>query len=68
MKLVYLDGAVDPLLKTMRSVAAELRLEALANLPEDEQERFISTLIKIKSNLSTMVENGNTDVKDRHNG
>ena len=68
VKLVYLDGAVDPLLKTMRAVAAELRLEALANLPEDEQERFISTLVKIKSNLSTMVENGNTDVKDSHNG
>ncbi|MDP6832812.1 MAG: MarR family transcriptional regulator [Alphaproteobacteria bacterium] len=68
VKLVYLDGAVDPLLKTMRSVAAELRAEALANLPEEEQETFISTLIKIKSNLSAMAENSNTDLKDGHNG
>jgi hypothetical protein len=64
---------VDPLLQTMRAVAADLRAEALANLSVDEQERFISTLIKIKNNLSTMVDNGNgtvgsTIMKDSRNG
>ncbi len=73
VKLVFLAGAVDPLLQTMRAVAADLRAEALANLSVDEQERFISTLIKIKNNLSTMVDNGNgtvgsTIMKDSQNG
>jgi DNA-binding MarR family transcriptional regulator len=73
VKLVFLAGAVDPLLQTMRAVAANLRSEALADLPVDEQERFISTLIKIKNNLSNMVENGNgvvgsTIMKDHQNG
>jgi len=68
VKLVYLAGAVDPLLQTMRALAADLRTEALATLPEEEQERFISTLIKIKSNLSAMAENSNVNLKDGHNG
>lgn len=68
VKLVYLAGAVDPLLQTMRALAADLRTEALATLPEEEQERFISTLIKIKSNLSAMVENSNVNLNDGHNG
>ncbi len=68
VKLVFLAGAVDPLMQTMRSLAANLRTEALANLSEDEQERFISTLIKIKNNLSTMVENSNANTKDSQDG
>ncbi len=78
VKLVYLARAVEPLLRTMRAVAADLRTEALADLDEDEQQRFIATLIKIKGNLSNMVENGDArgrstndtrkSLKDRQNG
>ncbi len=58
VKLVFLARAVEPLLRTMRALAADLRAEALADLTDEEQERFISTLIKIKSNLTAMSENG----------
>ena len=55
-------------MQTMRALAANLRSEALANLSDDEQESFISTLIKIKNNLSTMVESGSANTKDGQNG
>ena len=68
VKLVFLAGAVDPLMQTMRAVAADLRTEALANLSDEEQERFIATLIRIKTNLSAMVENSNTSSKEDQDG
>jgi DNA-binding MarR family transcriptional regulator len=58
VKVVYLARAVEPLLRTMRSLAADLRAEALDGLTEQEQEQFIATLIKIKGNLIAMGENG----------
>jgi DNA-binding MarR family transcriptional regulator len=64
VKLVFLARAVEPLLRTMRALAADLRAEALADLTEDEQQQFISTLIKIKGNLTAMVENG--DARGHH--
>ena len=57
VKLVFLARAVEPLLRTMRSLAADLRSEALADIPDDEQDQFISTLLKIKCNLSAMADN-----------
>ena len=68
VKLVYLAGAVEPLLRTMRALAANMRTEALANLSDEEQERFISTLTKIKNNLSAMAENGNSSMKESQDG
>ena len=68
VKLVFLSGAVDPLLQTMRALAADLRAEALAGVTIEEQERLISTLTKIKTNLSTMADARNTSVKDGQNG
>ena len=76
VKLVFLARAVEPLLRTMRSLAADLRAEALADLTEQEQEQFIATLIKVKGNLLAMGEcgygdggNGNcSGTRDRKNG
>ena len=61
----------------MRALAADVRSDALAELSETEQEQFITTLIKIKGNLTAMDENANagknrdvlsTSVKDGQNG
>ncbi|MBT4487493.1 MAG: MarR family transcriptional regulator [Rhodospirillaceae bacterium] len=77
VKLVFLARAVEPLLRTMRALAADVRSDALAELSETEQEQFITTLIKIKGNLTAMDENANagknrdvlsTSVKDGQNG
>jgi DNA-binding MarR family transcriptional regulator len=76
VKLVFLARAVEPLLRTMRSLAADLRAEALADLTDQEQEQFIATLIKVKGNLLAMGENGYGDggngnrsgTRDRKNG
>jgi DNA-binding MarR family transcriptional regulator len=48
---VHLTDEVTPALHTMRTIAAELRRDALAGLSADERERFVDTLLRIKSNL-----------------
>jgi DNA-binding MarR family transcriptional regulator len=48
---VHLTDEVEPALRTMRTVAAELRRDALAGLSATERERFVDTLLRIKSNL-----------------
>ena len=60
VKLVFLARAVEPLLRTMRLLAAELRAQATAGLTEEEQELFIATLTKLKSNLTNMADTANT--------
>jgi DNA-binding MarR family transcriptional regulator len=54
---VHLTDAVEPAMHTLRDVAAELRRDALTGLPAAERERFVDTLIAIKSNLQRL-ENG----------
>jgi len=56
VKLVFLTNAVDPLLRTMRVLAAELRKEATIGLTDEEQDQFIVILTKIKNNLTKMAE------------
>jgi DNA-binding MarR family transcriptional regulator len=56
-KRVYLTDEVEPAMKAMRTAAAELRRDALANLDAADKERFVDTLLLIKANLSR-VENG----------
>lgn len=56
-KRVYLTDEVEPAMKAMRTAAAELRRDALANLDAADKERFVDTLLSIKANLSR-VENG----------
>jgi DNA-binding MarR family transcriptional regulator len=49
---VFLTDEVDPAMRTLRAVAAELRRDALAGLSAAERERFVDTLLAIKSNLA----------------
>jgi MarR family transcriptional regulator, transcriptional regulator for hemolysin len=48
---VHLTGEAEPALRTMRTIAAELRRDALAGLSAAERERFVDNLLAIKSNL-----------------
>jgi DNA-binding MarR family transcriptional regulator len=49
---VYLTEEVEPAMRTLRAVAAELRRDALAGLSAAERERFVDTLLAIKANLA----------------
>jgi DNA-binding MarR family transcriptional regulator len=48
---VHLTREVEPALRTMRTLAAELRRDALAGIRAAERERFVDTLLAIKANL-----------------
>lgn len=48
---VHLTDEVEPALRTMRKIAAELRRDALTGISADERERFVDTLLAIKENL-----------------
>lgn len=62
-KRVFLTDEVEPVMKTMRAAAAELRSFALSGLSADDQERFVNTLLCVKSNLmngeNAAARNGN---------
>jgi DNA-binding MarR family transcriptional regulator len=55
---VRLTKEVEPALRTMRAIAAELRRDALAGLSAAERERFVDSLLAIKSNLLRLQSNG----------
>jgi DNA-binding MarR family transcriptional regulator len=48
---VHLTDEVEPALRTMRKIAAELRRDALTGIGTAERERFVDTLLSIKDNL-----------------
>jgi len=48
---VHLTDEVEPALRTMRSLAAELRSDALVGISAAEREHFVDILLAIKSNL-----------------
>jgi MarR family transcriptional regulator for hemolysin len=48
---VHLTEEVEPALRTMRAIAAELRRDALKGINAAERERFVDTLLAIKENL-----------------
>ena len=48
---VHLTAEVEPALRTMRSIAKELRRDALTGISAAERERFVDTLLAIKENL-----------------
>ena len=54
---VRLTKEVEPALRTMRRIAAELRRDALSGLSAAERERFVDSLLSIKSNL-VRLQNG----------
>jgi MarR family transcriptional regulator, transcriptional regulator for hemolysin len=67
---VYLTAEVEPAMRTLRTVAAELRRDALAGLSAAESERFVDTLLAIRSNLVRM-QSGPLDAaarRQRRNG
>ncbi len=67
---VFLTAEVDPAMQTLRAVAAELRRDALAGLNAPERERFVDTLLAIKSNLVRMSAGapGTPARRNRRNG
>lgn len=48
---VHLTDEVEPALRTMRTIAADLRRDALTGISAAERERFVNTLLAIKENL-----------------
>lgn len=48
---VHLTDEVEPALRTMRTIAADLRRDALNGISAAERERFVDTLLAIKENL-----------------
>ena len=55
---VYLTDEVEPAMRTLRTVAAELRRDALAGLSSAERERFVDSLLAIKANLVRLQNGG----------
>ena len=53
-KRVLLTKEVGPAMKAMRAAAAETRREALLGISKAEQEQFVDTLLKLKSNLASL--------------
>jgi len=51
---IYLSDAVEPAMRTLRSVAAELRRDALAGMSAEQRETFVDALLSIKANLSRL--------------
>lgn len=50
-KRVFLTGKVQDLIRALRGIAAGLRGDAMAGIGRAEQDRFVDTLTKVKSNL-----------------
>jgi MarR family transcriptional regulator for hemolysin len=57
-KRVYLTAEVEPLVQTMRTIAAEMRRDALFGLSRSDREQFVDSLITIKANLARLNESG----------
>ena len=49
---LYLTEKVQEIMRALRKTAADVRKDALGNMAATEREKFIDTLIKIKTNLS----------------
>jgi len=62
---VYLTDTVEPAMKTMRSVAGELRRDAMAGLSAEDRERFVDLLIAVKSNLQRQDNGGRNGARGR---
>jgi MarR family transcriptional regulator for hemolysin len=58
-KRVYLTGEVQGLMRALRSIAHDLRLDALDGLEEAERQRFVDVLLVVKANLVRLNGYGN---------
>ncbi len=54
-KRVYLTDAAQTPMRVMRDIAAEVREDALSSLNTVDRDRFVDTLLTIKSNLMSQV-------------
>lgn len=52
VRRVYLTDEVEPTIKAMRAAAADMRRDALAGISAEDRDRFVDTLIAIKTNLA----------------
>jgi MarR family transcriptional regulator, transcriptional regulator for hemolysin len=51
---LYLTDKVQEVMRVLRNMAADVRKDALGDMGDVERERFIDTLMKIKTNLLTL--------------
>ena len=61
---LYLTDKVQEVMRALRNTAADVRKDALGNLGDAERERFIDTLLKIKTNLLTL-DDSRSDLSER---
>ena len=54
-KRVFLTDQVEEPMHVMREIAAEVREDALSGLSPDDRDRFVDTLLTVKSNLMVQV-------------
>ena len=57
---LYLTDKVQEIMRALRKTAATVRREAIGDMSNDERDRFVDTLIKIKSNLLNLDANRNS--------
>jgi MarR family transcriptional regulator for hemolysin len=57
-KRVFLTEQVEEPMQVMRDIAAGVRDDALSGLSADDRDRFVDTLLTIKSNLMVHVNGG----------
>jgi DNA-binding MarR family transcriptional regulator len=50
-KRIFLTEAADAPMQVMREIASGVREDALSGLSDDDRDRFVDTLLTIKSNL-----------------
>ncbi|MBI3512842.1 MAG: MarR family transcriptional regulator [Proteobacteria bacterium] len=64
-RVLYLTPAARPLLDRIWTLAAVVREEAMAGLPEAEREQLFRMLLKIKANLTEPIIDGPVDEAPR---
>ena len=65
VKRIHLTVTVQGLTRQLRRIAADLRRDALKGLGEEERERFVDTLIKVKANVLSLDEMRGTGTERR---
>jgi DNA-binding MarR family transcriptional regulator len=63
-KRVHLTGEVQALMRSLRAIAAGLRIDALAGLDASAQRELVDNLLVVKANLLRMNENGSCEGAD----
>ncbi len=59
-KRVYLTAEVESSVQTMRTIAAEMRRDALFGLSRSDREQFVDSLITVKENLARLNESASS--------